>query len=345
MKSPHNPIHLEEKILLGGVDQWISIHGSDKNNPLVLLLHGGPGEPLPRALVQEFLPELEDLFVVVNWHQRGAGRSFSGKIPLESMTPKQLVADTIDLTEILLEKFNRKKLLLMGGSWGSFLGISALSKSPHLYAAYVGTGQVVHQDEGERISYDFVLKKAQQAHDHKTLKILRKIGRPPYPEKKHLFSVWKQRAALRKYKGSIYDESNVRKLTSFSRKGFSFFEKIKMIRGNIFSEKTVGIAFRKINFFHTVPSVDVPVFFMLGEHDWQTPTTLAKQYCYVLKAPKKEVHIFKNSAHLPPFEEPERFMRIVRERVYPLMNRVYSQNNDTYGITAVPLTFTKKPTD
>jgi len=150
-----------EKIRLGGIDQWISIRGSNKRKPLLLFLHGGPGAPVT-PLAHKFCPELANLFVVVNWEQRGAGKSFSRKIPVESMTVKQFVSDTAELSKMLLKRFDRKKLFLLGASWGSFLGVSTILKHPDLYYAYIGIGQVVYQTEGEKISYDFVMRKAKK---------------------------------------------------------------------------------------------------------------------------------------------------------------------------------------
>ncbi len=315
MNKLNNKINITERIKLGGIDQWISIQGSDESKPILLLLHGGPGEPISSSIIRRFLPELENLFVVVNWHQRGAGKSFSRKVSVQSMTVEQLVSDTVELTKILLTRFNRKKLVLLGGSWGSFLGISTILKNPELYYAYIGTGQIVYQEEGEKISYDFVMKKAKEVDDKKGIKILKKIGRPPCPKEKHLKYLLKQRRLIRKHKGSIYSENSLRKIARYSQKGYNFFDKINFLRGHIFSEKNLGLKFRKINFLKTANKLKVPVFFLLGKHDWQTPTVLAKKYYDILEAPKKELYIFDKSGHLPPFEEPDKFIKIIKERV------------------------------
>ena len=306
-----------EKIRLGGINQWISISGTDKSKPILLLLHGGPGEPLSTSLLREFVPELENLFVVVNWHQRGAGKSFALRVSAQSMTVEQLVSDTVELTTILLARFDRKKLFLLGGSWGSFLGISTILRNPELYYAFIGTGQVVYQEEGEKISYDFVVERAEELHDQKALKTLKKIGRPPYPEKKRLRCLLKQRRLLRKYKGSIYDESTLAKISRFSQKDHNVFEKIRFFLGHVFSERHLGLDFRRINFLETASKSRVPVFLIQGKHDWQTPTVLVEKYYNILEAPKKELHIFNKSGHIPSFEEPEKFIEIIKQRVLP----------------------------
>ncbi len=320
-KELEESIAVLEKVKLGGIDQWIIIRGSDASRPLLLFLHGGPGATAA-PLVRKLLPELEDLFVVVHWEQRGAGKSFSSTIPAESMTVEQFVSDTAELSKMLLKRFNRNKLFLLGASWGSFLGISTVKKHPDLYYAYIGAGQVVYQAEGEKISYDFVLRKAREANDEEALSVLKRIGRPPYPKDRSVRYLQKQRRLLRKYRGSIYEEVNLRRLSDprhvLFQKEYNFMDKINWLRGQYFSEKHLGLEFRNIDLSVEASEIEVPIVLVQGKHDWHTPTVLVEKYFDVLKAPKKELHIFEKSAHVPIGEEPEKFIRIVKERVLPL---------------------------
>ncbi len=234
------------------------------------------------------------------------------------MTVDQLVSDTIELSRYLLEKFSRKRLLLMGGSWGSFLGISTIAKAPELYYAFVGIGQVVNQEEGEKISYDYIHQEAIARNDEKTLKTLKRIGRPPYTSKKHIISLIKQRKLLHEYGGAIYKYSNIDKVSRISSKDYNIIDKLRILLGNYFSEKYLGYSFRKIDLRKECFNLDIPIFFIQGKHDWQTPTILVKQYFNSIEARQKELFIFEKSGHLPAFEEPQKFMQVIRERVLPI---------------------------
>ncbi len=79
----------QEKIIIGDTKQWISISGQNKDNPLLLILHGGPGEPLSSKMLHELLPDLEKNFVLVNWHQRNAGRSYNFTFSSKNLTVDQ----------------------------------------------------------------------------------------------------------------------------------------------------------------------------------------------------------------------------------------------------------------
>ena len=129
-----------EKIELGDINQWISIRGRNTANPILLYLHGGPGTPV-MPLFRHFQAPLEDHFIVVQWEQRGAGKSFSWKIPKETMTIEQFISDLQVLIELLRKRFNKEKIYLMGHSWGSVFGTYTVQRYPELFYAYIGVGQ------------------------------------------------------------------------------------------------------------------------------------------------------------------------------------------------------------
>jgi proline iminopeptidase len=167
-----------ERIELGGVPQWILIRGNNAQNPLLLKLHGGPGQA--EMATVRFNRLLEQDFVVVEWHQRGAGKSAAAIDPQSAMNVAQFVADTHELTELLLRRFHRKKLILVGSSWGSVIGIMAVQKYPDLYQAFVSTGQVANLPQGMIVGYRFLLDAARARNDSNAVRDLTRIGPPPY---------------------------------------------------------------------------------------------------------------------------------------------------------------------
>ena len=150
-----NSISLIEKIPVGGMDQYLVIRGEDADKPVLLMLHGGPGTP-EFPLMRDPNLVLEKEFVVVHWEQRGAGKSFSPDIPVESMTTNQLIADAAEVSNYLRKRFKQEKIYLMGHSWGSFLGILTAQRYPKLFHAYVGIGQVASQYQAEKLSLAWV---------------------------------------------------------------------------------------------------------------------------------------------------------------------------------------------
>src|SRR4029450_6124092 len=82
-----------ERVRIGGCDQWILERSEDATNPGVLFLHGGPGTS-QLASNRRNTRHLERYFTVVNWDQRGAGKSYRAIRDAGRMNIDQFVADT-----------------------------------------------------------------------------------------------------------------------------------------------------------------------------------------------------------------------------------------------------------
>jgi hypothetical protein len=152
-----------EEVNLNGSEQWISIRGQDVNKPVLLFLAGGPGGS---QLVTErrALSGLEDHFVVVNWEQPGAGKSFDA-VDRSTLTPERYISDGLALVSYLRERFSEEKIYLLGESWGSALGVWIVQRQPQSFHAFIGTGQMIAFLENDLMCYDFAIKWAQQRGD------------------------------------------------------------------------------------------------------------------------------------------------------------------------------------
>lgn len=168
-----------EKVRLGGVEQVISIHGADSTKPLLLILHGGPGFS-ELLLFRSYNRELERDFVVVHWDQRGAGLSYDPAMPASALSISQLTSDAYQLVSLLKQRFGRKKIFLLGHSWGTVLGALLARDYPEDFYAYVGVGQMVNLVEGEKASLAYVLDKAQKAKNPQAIRELEAM-RDSYP--------------------------------------------------------------------------------------------------------------------------------------------------------------------
>jgi pimeloyl-ACP methyl ester carboxylesterase len=306
IKSEFESISTLEYISIGGLEQSILIRGENVNNPLMLFLHGGPGTA-QIGFAPKFQGDLEKNFIVVNWDQRGAGLSYSKDIRIEDITIENMANDTVELIEYLLKRFNQPKLYLVGHSWGTILGLLVTKKVPNLIYAYIGIGQVVNMKEGEKISYDYTIRKAKNLKNKKALKELMRVEFNP-ADLKYLRV---QRKWLTKFGGSfigitkynlIY--SNILFATEYTMKDWMSY-----IKAGKFSLYALWNQVLDINFLETAPKLDIPIYFFAGKHDFQTPFQLVEQYFHTLKCPNKELIWFENSGHLLNYEEYQKFNR------------------------------------
>jgi pimeloyl-ACP methyl ester carboxylesterase len=293
-------IHELIKLNLGRQEQYVSLHGNNVENPVLLLLHGGPGIA-QIGFIRYFTKELEKEFVVVNWDQRGAGKSFNSKIDNKTLTIKQFVEDAFELTDYLKKRFKTSKIFLSGHSWGTVLGVLAIQEKPENYFAYIGISQVVDIKMGEEISYQYTLHKSNQTNNEKAKNELLKIGHPPYQNLKNNLI---QRKWLEYFGGSTFEiKMNKLMQKASSTKEYNLWDWIWRFRKgmqfslNHFLQELLTVNFTNIKHFK------IPIYFMQGQNDFQVPTELVRDYFKTLIAPKKEYLEIENCGHMLPFEK------------------------------------------
>ena len=286
-----------EQVKIGGVEQSILIRGKNMSSPVVLFLHGGPGMPA-MYLAHAFQRPLEEHFVVVHWDQRGAGKSFYEDIPIETMNVEQFISDTVELTQMLKERFGHEKIYLVGHSWGSYLGMLVAERYPELFHAYIGIGQVA--DEKSRVNQiqdEFIRQQAQAENNQEALTDLR--NNPEATREKWLFY----------YGGELHGAQDFTPLlkTGLRSPEYSLFDALRIQPGVSFSG--VNMKYNAIDgsIMDTITRIDIPVYLFTGRHDYTTPFSLIETYYEQLEAPTKRLVWFEQSAHFPFFEEPERF--------------------------------------
>ena len=306
-----------EVVNIGGVEQCIIMRGVDVENPVLLYIHGGPGIP-DTPMVIKYNSDLESDFVVVNWDQRGTGKSYSKKIPTETINVEQFISDAHELVQYLKNKFDTDKIYIVGHSWGSVMGMYLIDRYPEDFYAYVGIGQVVNIDQNEIISYEFTLRVAEETQNKKALKELHKIGPPVKGLYKNFYDdLMIQRKWLLKFGGALHGQTSYLgffKDYIFSKE-YKISEALNVLKGSKHSVKIMWKNIAEIDFFTEIDTVDVPVYFFVGRHDWNTPFELAEKYYNILEAPQKELIWFESSAHSPCYEEPEKFNRLMVEKV------------------------------
>ena len=319
-----NPLagSISEKIhvSINGVDQGMFIKSKDINNPVLLFVHGGPGMP-EYWLTQRYPTGLEDIFTVVWWEQRGAGLSYSPDIPPETMTAEQFVADTIEVTNYLRQRFGKEKIYLMAHSWGSYIGIQAAAREPDLYYAYIGVGQISHQIQSEQLAYQYALAYYKE---NGNMNMLRKLEAAPPTLTVPLPTAYD---ALRDAYmhgagiGTTRDMESVVNgifLPSWQFREYTLGEKINLWRGKFFSRSRSFNLWDKMqitDLTQQVIELEIPVYFFHGLYDYTCAYPLARDYLEKLEAPIKGFYTFENSAHSPMFEEPEKVQRILLEDV------------------------------
>lgn len=306
-------IAILEKVIIGGINQCICIRGKNIENPILLFLHGGPGDSM-LPVMTGINKDLENDFIVVNWDQRGTGKSYYPFGKSSDINIDTFISDTYELTKLLLKRFNKEKVYIMGNSWGSVIAIQTVHLYPKLYYAYIGIGQVVNMKQNERLSYEYTLEQSILKNDKKAEKQLRDIGTEYFNRSDWFKCLILQRKYLVKYGGSVYGQSNYRCLEKhfFSSPEYSLIDIINRIRGSKQSLKMLWMKLLEVDLFKTATKFEIPMYFIEGKYDYNAPSILVNQYYESIEAPKKELIWFEKSAHFPQWEEPEKFYTILK---------------------------------
>ncbi|MCA9372319.1 alpha/beta hydrolase [Candidatus Woesebacteria bacterium] len=305
-----------KEITLGHYKQWISIRGRNRDAPVLLFLHGGPGTPETPFLIK-YNSYLEDRFVVASWEQRGAGKSFSKDTPPETMNITQFISDTHELTQYLKKEFGKSKIYLMGHSWGTLIGIKTAHKYPDDYYAYIAIAQTSDGHKEESLTYKQILEQARLKGHNKAIKELERIGAP---KKGKYFggdnSLGIKLKWVRYFGGAAFhDQTSIWPLIRdvLTTPIYTLREKLNYPRGEAFSIKYLYDDVRDIKLMEKIKVIKVPMFFLHGSFDNQVPLTVAQEFFHSILAVQKKFYIFNESAHGVLFEEPEKFQKVIEE--------------------------------
>ena len=311
-----NSISEKVFVTINGMEQGMFIKSKDDRHPVLLYLHGGMPDYF---LTHKYPTGLEDVFNVVWWEQRGSGLSYSPDIPLETMTVEQFIADTLELTHYLRQRFGQDKIYLMGHSGGTFIGIQAAARAPELYHAYIGVAQMSSQLTSEKLAYDYMLG---QFKEQGNRAMVRKLEAAPVTMRggtPHAYLAIRDKAMHSLGIGTTHDMQSVVTglfLPSLASTEYTFYEKINLWLGKFHAG--AGYLWESMlatDLAKQVPELDLPVYFLHGIYDYTCSYTEAKAYFEKLKAPVKGFYTFEQSAHSPMFEEPQKTLKILQQDV------------------------------
>jgi pimeloyl-ACP methyl ester carboxylesterase len=301
----------------GGIDQWIQIRGEDRNNPVLLVLHGGPG--WPNAVFTLPLRPWEQHFTVIQWDHRGAGKTLgrTGKAGSGEMTFDRRVTDAIEAVEFLRRHLGVDKVVLLAESMGTLTGLPLVKRRPDLFHALVVTDLYVDMAANEARKYQLTLERLRAAGNAKGVAALEGIGADPT---RWDLRAWNANMAWA-FRTNVPTPNLDRKLlfplalTSpiyTLRDLYTLFVGFQWSTARMFQELRAYDARRLGSRF------EVPFFLFQGETDVITVTSLAEEYFEEVEAPTKELALIEDAGHFAAFTQPERFLAELRTRVRPL---------------------------
>jgi pimeloyl-ACP methyl ester carboxylesterase len=304
-----------EQVDLNGSQQWISIRGQDTRQPVLLFLAGGPGGT-QLAATRKRLGALEGHFVVINWEQPGAGKSYRA-VPQAELTPERYIDDGLALVAYLRQRFDQEKIYVVGESWGSTLGVWMAQREPQWFHAVVGAGQMVAFAQTDIDCYETALRIARERGDTAKISQLEAQGPPPYPietlmqsEANFLLYLSAEMNANPAIGGPGYDTFG-----DIGSPEYGLIDKVNYVRGTLDSYSWMWPQLWNIDLRTQANRLAVPVYILEGRHDINASPYLAEEYYKLLDAPHKELIWFEHSGHSLWIDEHERFVEVLVKQV------------------------------
>ncbi len=281
------PIHLAEAVRIGGIDQWISIKSVNDTLPLLLFLHGGPGNSVI-GFAEKFTAELQKHFVVVQWDQRESGKTAKLNSSDKKLTVSQMESDAVEMSMYLRLKFAKQKIYLVGHSWGGFLALRVAASRPDLLAACIAVAPMVNQWESERKTLDWLMSEAKAANNQEAIGELSLVKIPfETPDQLYYHRRW-----LLISNGKPPLPRNY--VLNWGKTWFPLYQ------------EACGI-----NLFEAAPQILCPVYFFVGSTDRQAASAITAAYFHRVKAEKKDLFWFTKSGHSLNLTEPKKFQEII----------------------------------
>lgn len=306
-----NGVERNEAVRIGGIDQFVSIRGDDRRNPVLLVVHGGPG--FPTATMAWWATHgLEEYFTVVHWDQRGTGKTYlmnDPKLVAPTMKPERFVDDIEEVVAWLRKEMSKEKVFVLGTSWGSYIGLEFAQRRPEWLHAYIGMGQAVSIPESERRGYAATLAAARKAGNKEAIAELESIAPYPPPGKPIPLDVIRIERKWSDYFGGVmaYRTHQIDGIVARLSPEYSDEEARRVYDGNGYSQDFLFSPVTSVDLSH-VTKLDCPLIVFAGRYDLSVNSYVAQEWFEQVKAPSKRFVWFENSAHEVMMEEPGKLL-------------------------------------
>lgn len=312
-----NGIDESRFVRIGAIEQWVTIRGDDRRNPVVLFLHGGPGDVTNPWSYAMFAP-WHKRFTVVQWDQRGGGRTLgrNGAAIASTVTVDRIVQDGIELASYLRGHLGKQRIIIVAHSFGSVLGVRMAQARPDLFSAYVGTGQV-SDETGTRnyaSTFEALRLHARLVRNDKALSELNRVGPPPYATGDGYRVQRKWSNAFEGADAFLYGATGLAMVApGYSVQDINDWLDGQQLSGERLVPEMINHGRKELG-----NDFQVPVFFFQGTEDFTTSTALARAYFSAIKAPHKEFVPIRGGGHFAVFMRSAEFLEHLDERVRPL---------------------------
>jgi len=307
---------------VNGLEQWVVMRGTAAENPALLII-SGPGVAL--SPIAPFFEAWEQHFTLVFWDQPWSGATHAlnpdgqGTLAID-----RLVADGIAVAGFAKARLNKKKILVLGISAGSIIGLEMMQQQPEYFLAYVGTGQFIDWATQDALGYALLLEKAKREANAAAEQELLEIGKPPYADaatdaiKSNYHSALTE-AEMREF--PVFSNLMVEALSNPSADANYLAQGLPLSNPRELAMQAY-VALREelvsFNAYELEADFAMPVLFLQGAEDYYSVTSEVQKYTSEINAPMKNTVVIEGGSH-SVFWLRERFLAELNQHLGPLL--------------------------
>ena len=314
------PAGLSEKFVMdvNGAPNGFFINSKNTDNPVLLFVSSGPGTD-DYVFTDKYKDmQLEEYFTVVYWDYRYMGIAYDKNADIGGITLDNLLNDTYSVTEYLKERFHKDQIYIMGFSGGTHIALREAARHPENYIAYIGMAQCVTDSaDNDTLIYNFMKEVfTKRGQDRKLKRLEASVD--------HMEDGSVRCKDWYEYVYLLHDAGGgtIRNKSEFAgiawpiitSRCYTVSEKIGYIKGmKMYRTTPRSKELDHFDYRSSLTHLDIPVFCISGEYDYNCPWELVQEYCDVLDAPDKAFYKITDSAHSPLWENAKDSMEIMKQ--------------------------------
>ena len=307
-----NGIYMYESPMINGIKQYVQIRGKDKNNPILLFVHGGPGGSLA-GICEVVQAGWEEKFTVVNWDQRNTCKTYfanqdRAKEIAKTGTLDDYVRDIDEVIAYLHTVCEFEKLILMGFSWGSAIASEYAKRHPENLLCYIGVGQYTEFYEDFSVTCETVEKAASESQNKSDLKKL-EYFKSTIPAEPKMNPEFMKSYRIYNILGTKYISKHAKPfpIKALMKSPFlNFKEKMSMFKQDYKMFDRTYTTMMEYNFKENT-RFETPLLFVFGSEDYVCHASLFEECFSEISAPEKKLAVIENAGHSCFFDQPEIF--------------------------------------
>ena len=317
-----NGIQESTYIDIDGMKQYIQIRGENTENPVMIFIHGGPASPMGYVSAY-YQKELESELTIINYDQRGCGRTYYANDCDANSNIGLLVDDLNSIVEYAKKRFGKNNVIIAGHSWGTVIGSIYVQKHPENVSCYIGISQITSLYENKLNAAKTALEKDAikgTEDEQKLTNLINKMSKVKEYDDMPLDDLGQLVSITSKYIACEGEMSGLSQMITGITSPDMNFNDMKWFLSQMDTEKffaqnkeIMEYAFFGFDIDMLSKNYNVPVYYIVGKGDYAVCQKDIETYYESIEAPDKAFYWIENAGHSMFMDNPKLYCDTIKD--------------------------------